>query len=376
MKKMMRSALFMVFVCLPFLAVHAEGVVGVRLTDLEKHASGRAPYVGLLHDHIEASQSALFVSQEILNVFLESEPKRVGQTWSYEVTAFVKNTSGQLRFERMNAEVNTQTSQVRAWVRESVSLAQTDFIVEVALVERLVVLRDRSSSLLMIFPIGVGSFDEGVLNREYSLLTPRFKNAYLSKRVAIESRTTPRYFAGKPFIRLLDGEQKAHTPIGFHAQPNLDAFIRGFDSHGCIRMQLEDLMALYEFVARHPETYIPLTVSYHLDESYQHPFPKRDRSFQTIQNVGTRSNPEYTIDRDYLVQTTYVNRQPPVEQLYDFAEDNNEEYFNYSSEPCRVKSFGKEPRSGWPASLTSTLAWQRCAERTRRNRLYRWWVHR
>jgi hypothetical protein len=353
-----------------------KGIIGVNFDDIARHKSSSLPEASALKSYIEGQQIRLFTGfDKILFLGLENLPQVQGTATRYDVLAFVQYPGRRLVFERLSILADAPRS-FRVLSQASVNLSQTNFRVEVGLVEKIAVLSDKENDLTMIFPLGVGSFDEGILNEEYSLLTPRFKNAYLSKRAVIESRTTPRYFAGKPFIRLLDGEQKAHTPIGFHAQPNLDNFIRAFDSHGCIRMQLNDLDLLYLLVAQNPRNYIPITVAYHLDYEVSHPFPKRVSSYQGIYNVGTRSNPMYTLDRDHLVQTTYRKGQPPVHLLFDQEDDNNEEFFNYSSEPCRIKSFGKEPRRGWAESLTSTLKWQRCQPRTQRNTLYRLWVHR
>jgi hypothetical protein len=206
-------------------------------------------------------------------------------------------------------------------------------------------------------------------------LTPRFKEGYLSKHVAIEERSKPRYFSDKPFIRVLWGSEKKYTGIGFHAQPNLDPFIRAFDSHGCIRMPLEDLELFFHLVDSNPLTYIPITITYHLDIDVDHPFPKVESSYKRVQNVGSIHNPKYTIDRDYLVQTHSKKGTPPVEMLYDFPQDDYENYFSYNSQPCKKKSFGDEPSKGWSYELSSTLKFQRCEPRERRNILYRWWVH-
>lgn len=348
-----------------------SGLVGVQFDDIIRHQSELLPEASSLKRFVEEQQA----QQKVLFAGLEKEPSFDQGSQSYQVLAFVQYSSNRLIFERMSV-ARLGSSSFRLISKQSIPLSQTDFSVEVGLIEKVVVLKDQRNDFLMMFPLGVGSFDEGILNQDYSLLTPRFKNAYLSKRAVIEKRTKPKYFAGKPFIRLLDGDEKLHTPIGFHAQPNLDPFIRAFDSHGCMRMQLNDLDLLYLLVAFNPKNYIPITVSYDLEYPVVHPFPKRTSSYQGILNVGSQNNPMYTLDRDHLVQTTYRQGTPPIHRLRDMDEDNNEELFNYSSEPCRIKSFGKQPRAGWSDSLTSTMKWQRCKPRTERNTLYRLWVHR
>ncbi len=355
------------------------GISGVRLEDLIKHRPQAVSHLGQVNREISANLSSVLGGRDIdrvLNIVIDEKPTQNGDSVIYPMTAFIRYKNGQIQFEKILVTMNSQGANIRAQLIRSIPLSQTDFKVTVGLVERVAQVVDEEKNIRMVFPLGVGSFDEGILNQETSLLTPRFRTAYLSKHAAIQSRTTPKYFAGKPFIRILDGEKKAHTAIGFHAQPNLDPFIRAFDSHGCMRMQTNDLEALYFLVAHHSKAYIPITVSYNLDEEVAHPFPKRESSYQGIMNTGSKNSPSYTIDRDYLVQTASRKGAPPVHLLYDFDEDHNEEYFNYSSEPCKIKSFGKEPKNGWSSSLTSTLAWERCDPRKQRNTLYRLWVHR
>lgn len=355
------------------------GISGVRIEDLVKYQPESITHLAQLNREISAQLGSVLGGKpidRILNIVIDEKPLQNGNSINYSVTAFIRYKSGAIQFEKLMVTTNASGTSMRTHLMRSIALSQTNFKVSVGLVDKVVQVLDQENEIRMVFPLGVGSFDEGILNQETSLLTPRFKNAYLSKHAAIQSRTSPKYFAGKPFIRILDGDEKAHTPIGFHAQPNLDPFIRAFDSHGCIRMQTNDLEALYFLVAHHSKSYIPITVSYHLEETITHPFPKRESSYKGIMNTGSKNSPRYTIDRDHLVQTATRQGTPPVHLLYDFDEDNNEEYFDYSSEPCKIKSFGKEPRNGWAYSLTSTLAWQRCDPRQERNRLYRFWVHR
>lgn len=355
-----------------------EEVVGIRLADMLKHGN---PVPGLsdVQSYIESNQDSLFLSGKSVEtvhiITLRDQPRqRAGQA-VYPLTAFVEYKSGEFVFEKFSVTKDLRTSQLSARLEQSVDLSQTRLKAQVALIERALLITDERSDIRMVLPLGVGSFDEGVLNEEPSLLTPRFKVGYMSKTNIIKNRTKPKYFAGKPFVRVLWGQGKKHTGIGFHAQPNLDPFIRAFDSHGCIRMQLEDLEMLYHLVASNPQTYVPITITYEIEEKIFHPFPKRDKSYMGVANVGSTSNPMYTIDRDYLIQTGGRSKAVPTHLLRDFPEDDYENYFNYSSEPCKIKSFGKEPKEGWSETLTSTTAFQRCEPRTRRNRLYRFFVH-
>lgn len=356
----------------------SEEVIGIRLSDMVKHGNS-VPGLSQVQQYVDTYKDSLFLSGKSVEtvhiVTLRAQPtQRAGQAL-YPLTAFVEYTSGEMVFEKFSITKDLRSGYLSARLEQSVDLSRTRLRAKVALIERLLLITDDLSDIRMTLPLGVGSFDEGILNEEPSLLTPRFKTGYLSKTNIIKNRHRPKYFAGKPFVRVLWGEQKKHTGIGFHAQPNLAPFIRAFDSHGCIRMQLEDLEMLYHLVASNPQTFVPITITYQIDEKIFHPFPKRDKSYMGVANVGSTSNPMYTIDRDYLVQTGRRNKEVPTHLLRDFAEDDYENYFKYSSEPCKIKSFSKEPDQGWAESLTSTVAFQRCDPRTRRNRIYRFFVH-
>lgn len=373
------SASLAVFIVSTTTVLAGQQVTGVRLEDLAKYSTA-VPGISAVVEQLDQLDERYFRSAEDIEklhiVTLRDRPFRnsVGQT-VYPLTAFVEYDDKVFYFEKFDFVESRYGRGFSFRSVESISLEQTRFEAKVGLVKRLIYLEDRQSDIELVFPLGVGSFDEGVFNREASLLTPRFKEGYLSKHVAIEERSKPRYFADKPFIRVLWGSEKKHTGIGFHAQPNLDTFIRAFDSHGCIRMQLDDLEMFFHLVKSNPLTYIPITINYHLDIEVDHPFPKTEKSYKRVQNVGSHYRPKYTIDRDYLVQTEYTRGAPPVELLNDFSRDDYESYFNYSSQPCKIKSFGDEPKRGWSDSLTSTLAFQRCKPREKKNWLYRLWVH-
>lgn len=381
MRKPLKAALTASFVMLATLlsAQAKDQIVGVRLEHLAKY-SNAVPGISRLAEQTQELDERFFRTrrdlEKVHTVTLREAPYTNSSSETvYPLTAFVEYDDRVFYFEQFDLIKTSFSERLQFRSVESISLDQTRFTAKVGLVKRVLYLEDTRSDIELVFPLGVGSFDEGVFNREASLLTPRFKEGYLSKRVAIEERSKPRYFSDKPFIRVLWGSEKKYTGIGFHAQPNLDTFIRAFDSHGCIRMPLEDLELFFHLVDSNPITYIPITITYHLDIDVDHPFPKTEQSYKRVQNVGSEYSPKYTIDRDYLVQTQYKRGAPPVELLNDFAADDYENYFNYSSQPCKTKSFGDEPDRGWSEALTSSLAFQRCKPRERRNRLYRWWVH-
>lgn len=381
MRKPMQAVLTALLVVLAtfFSAQADDQIVGVRLEHLSQYSKALPGAADLVQQTQQLDERFFRTHRKLEKVHIvtltDSPYTNSSAEKVYPLMAFVEYDDKVFYFEQFDLIKSSYGQRYQFRPVESISLGQTRFKAKVGLVKRVLYLEDTRSDIQLIFPLGVGSFDEAVFNREASLLTPRFKEGYLSKRVAIEKRSKPRYFSDKPFIRVLWGSEKKYTGIGFHAQPNLDTFIRAFDSHGCIRMPLDDLELFFHLVDSNPLTYIPITITYHLDIDVDHPFPKTQNSYKRVQNVGSEYRPKYTIDRDYLVQTEYKKGTPPVDLLYDFVEDDYENYFNYSSQPCKTKSFGDEPRDGWDEALTSKLAFQRCKPRKKRNLLYRWWVH-
>ena len=349
--------------------------LGVRLGDLVRHGD-TIDGLSSVNEYVLMNANTIFGAHEQLHIVsLKTRPYTQRDLQVYPLQAFVQYDDDDFYFQNITVTRNSRTGSLIFTRDSSIDLQRTKLEMEVGLIDRVLLITDKANDIRISFPLGVGSFDMGLLNDEVSLMTPRFRTGFLSKRNVIKSRTRPRYFAGKPFVRVLWGDDKEYTAIGFHAQPNLDPFIRAFDSSGCLRMQVDDLMALYYLVRFNPDLHIPISINYETSESVDHPFPKRDHSHRSVENVGTKANPMYTLNRDRLIQTHVVNSAPPVQFLIDFPEDDYHEYFTYSSEMCRIKSFEREPSRGWSPSLTDNPLWERCEERTRRNRIYRFFVH-
>ena len=123
---------------------------------------------------------------------------------------------------------------------EIIRLKETNFKINVSLIDRKVILDDRNNYLQLIFPIAPGALNVN----ETESVTPLFKNAYLDQRTAIEKRTKPAYFKGYPFVRVMTDKSvsKGWTGIGFHIKMN-STLKRTFDSHGCLRMTPSHIIA-------------------------------------------------------------------------------------------------------------------------------------
>lgn len=343
----MRSLCLIMFAALflSSLSAHAlsdryeNQIVGVRIDDVIRHLPNELPELKKSLPSIKANIGRLLdIPEQVLeihNLYFESMPdkKWLGKEITMPVVAFLLLEGRGYVF--VKGIITQKGDRLSGRGVETVPLSSTNFEVEVGLVDRKVIIKDYGNSLKMVFPLGVGGFDEGIQNLGTTgLVTPRFQAAWLDKREAYASRTKPTYFAGKPFLRITTNQElnKGYTTIGFHAQPNLAPFFRGFDSHGCMRMQTDDLIAFHRLLSQGPLLHVPIRVLYHNYDQADHPFPKVDTPFKTILNVGTSSDPYFKLDSDELVQMVAVkNRQTPLFSLQDQYEDDYFNLYNYDS---------------------------------------------
>lgn len=335
-------------------------IVGVRLDDVARFLPNEIPDLKKSLPTIKRELKRLLdlneEVEEIHDIFFNAVPN---DSWFNSedvlpITAFVKLSETGYAF--VKGEIILKNSRIVGHGFETIPLENTDFKAEVGLIERLVILEDYSNAIKMVFPLGVGAFDEGVQNfGKTSLVTPRFKNAWLDKREAYASRTKPAYYAGKPFLRITTNQEldEGYTSIGFHAQPNLGPFLRGFDSHGCMRMQTDDLIAFHRLLSNNPRTHIPITVSYQVFGSDDHPAPKVDAPYKTIYNVGSRTAPYFKLDSDELIQLANVRSSAPIQNLYDSYDDDYFNLFDYDSRERLIPADGIPPQVDIPDRVDS-----------------------
>ena len=406
MKKALLTFVATGLVCLNTMAVYRNlelpaklenKVIGVRLTDFAKHTSvfsDLLPSARKLEKDWNKFVPKSMALKKTLNLFLHDVPKVTDSGVLFPVTAFGQLDKGSsVHFIQAEA-IRTQDGSWTVGIINTVPLSETLFDLNVSLIERKLVMRDNMSDMSMVFPLGVGSFDEGVLNNEVTLLTPRYKNSFLDQWAAISERKKPRYFAGKPFLRITTDENPAngHTPIGFHVQPNLDEFVRAFDSHGCMRMQLKDLNMLHDLLKKGPHRRLSINVQFQIEDKADHPFRKRNKPYKRVLNAGNKSLPDYVLDRDGLVQTQKDwKRSAPIDQLVDRTGDHAQEMFNYDT-AWREKAKRAERQQNcyqeFPYSEADSRREQRklekkynkCMESGQRrtsisDRVYKWWVH-
>lgn len=314
-------------------------IVGVRLDDVAKHLPNEIPELKKSLSTIKSNIGVLLDIpervEEIHNIYFSAMPdkKWLGGEITMPVVAFL--LLEEKGFVFVKGEITLKGDRLSGRGTSMIALSETNFEVEVGLLDRKAILKDYTNGLKMTFPLGVGGFDEGIQNLgSIGLVTPRFQSAWLDKREAYAARTKPEYFAGKPFLRITTDQDinKGYTAIAFHAQPNLAPFFRGFDSHGCMRMQTDDLIAFHRILSEGPRLHIPIRILYQNYDSADHPAPKVDVPFKTILNVGTSADPYFKLDSDELVQMVGIkNRQPPLYALRDQYEDDYFNLYNYDS---------------------------------------------
>jgi hypothetical protein len=172
----------------------------------------------------------------------------------------------------------------------SVLLQNMKFSLRVGLTQRLAVLENTDYGYKKLYPLGVGSLDErqklnGAL---IDSMTPRVSRSIVDVANSQDSRTTPSYYAGRPFVRITD-DYGRFSPIGFHYGFQ-DPIFRGFQSHGCMRMQEKDLYELW-LIAKTVSAPIAVKIRYSIDEKQNHPLPVVDVPYQRIKNFGTDDAP-------------------------------------------------------------------------------------
>lgn len=122
---------------------------------------------------------------------------------------------------------------------------------------------DRATGFSEVYPCGVG-----VLGSSGRSITPTGTFAtgpdtddswYYMPR-----RWYPAYFDGLPFLRLTILNSRGQHTYGMHG-PITDELIRGYVSHGCIRMAADDIVRLFYLVRDHASTPVTIQQDVELD---------------------------------------------------------------------------------------------------------------
>lgn len=115
---------------------------------------------------------------------------------------------------------------------------------------------DRATGFQAVYPAGVG-----MKNSRGISITPvgHFKTGTNTNDAwwFVTRRTVPDYFGGFPFLRLTAKNSDGVNTYALHG-PITETLIRGYVSHGCIRMRGNDIVRLFWMVKNHPN--MPVTI--------------------------------------------------------------------------------------------------------------------
>jgi hypothetical protein len=270
------------------------------------------------HAYVLEKNQKLTRNNIVSGVFFESEPAVTdGSGFNYNVPALVYVVAGQSAFfQRFIISVNTQSKIVTGatLVGPEIDVKSLNLKIQTSLIDRKVIVSDAERNIKIVYPIAVGSFDEGVRSQIPQLLTPRFQDAYVSKNSLQYVRCYPNHFDCLPFIRLIHNEKP--TDIGYHGPVTGKNLVRGFVSHGCMRMRERDVLELASLILN-AQGKIPVSVNYLIEDRTDHPYPRTNKRYGTVYNAGTKANPKWIKDGDGLVKTVDVKAKefPPVEIL-------------------------------------------------------------
>ena len=121
---------------------------------------------------------------------------------------------------------------------------------------------DRDTGFQAVYPAGPGVLEHG------KSITPtgHFATGADSSDPwwYVARRTVPAYFAGLPFLRLTAVNQDGANTYALHG-PITPQLIRGYVSHGCVRMAPHDIIDVFWMVKSHPSTPVTIQTEVELD---------------------------------------------------------------------------------------------------------------
>lgn len=259
----------------------------------------------------------------------------------------------QIRYDKATHEVIDFTPM------RDIPMEQTAFSINVGLIQREVLVEDLKNDIRMLFPLGVGGVDEGVLYPGYeSLLTPLFHHASIKRNTIDLVVNEPTYYRGLPFLPITNAA--GHTTfVAFHISILADeewadqdkggSFIyRGFVSHGCMRLRKHDLQNLTEIVVKSAAPSIPVDVDYFIVKrignsigtrkdgplQVNHPYPLMNSEYETVQNFAKKGeHPQSKRDPlEKLLILKTVGHAPNFTQLDGFDEIDRVNLEKFSSQ--------------------------------------------
>ncbi len=251
------------------------------------------------------------IHNTILSAEMESiEEEELDKVYKIQLLLFINDDQVPLMqsshgyyFRRLSVRVNLNLPkdpeadrvEILSGKPEDYPLDQTNFRVLGDLMARKVILEDSNYKIKFVYPVAVGSFDvrtgpgmDGVVK----LMTQEFPAAkiksvhlvdYGSDGPNTRTRTYPSYFRGRPFIGLFQNGT-SYEQVGMHYQITSPNLVRGFVSHGCMRVRDIDLYRLDAILNEGGHDELDAHVVNHLDgyEALDHPMPKDETSYNSV----------------------------------------------------------------------------------------------
>jgi len=121
---------------------------------------------------------------------------------------------------------------------------------------------DRATGFQAVYPAGVGVKSNGI-----SITPPGHYKSGADSNDSwwyVARRTVPDYFMGLPFLRTTALSSEGANTYALHG-PITNQLIRGYVSHGCIRMRADDIVRLFWMVKPHASTPITFQREVELD---------------------------------------------------------------------------------------------------------------
>lgn len=313
------------YVSLKDLATYAHHSTALRLSsELEQFARAQVPELSDQTLKSVRPQSALEAGRRVSFAMLFSKNKKADRSQSLLIV--------------ISADLSSALDQVvNLTVDKKLTLAQTRFSMDVSLIGLKALVSESVSGVKFVYPVGGSAFDEGVLPRSKGktiFASPAFSGV-MSKDMAIESRTYPAYYGGKPFLRI-SPSKGAGSLFGFHTTPfdyldkhkPADNLARGYVSAGCLRLKDDDLLELYQIVA-YSQTAVPVAIKTQTQWLEQHPYPIISNGYHTVGGfcwkIGEGSSPcleKFQPGARPVFSTVWKEKDPQamLQKLHDYGQ--------------------------------------------------------
>jgi hypothetical protein len=249
----------------------------VDLQDVAKYRSDLLPDASLIVNAFNGDSAMMSPDGAVLTGGVELQDFPLADTdgkgVTYRnVTAMMASQNNVSFFRFFSIHVSNSGSKHQIdeiQIQKDVPLSKAQFMINTGLIQRLVILNDIQDNIEIVYPLGVGGVDEGVIHPGVnSMLTPLFSGAVLKRSTVTKSRHIPTYYRDLPFMPITT-KRGLLTPIAFHVSilsdedwatrgPNY--LVRGLESHGCMRLRKKDLMEMFTIVEQGALSEIPVNV--------------------------------------------------------------------------------------------------------------------